>query len=189
MIVNTHTRTHTHTHTHSAACLAEAFCLFSTESSWAPRCNKLQESTEETKPELYLSWDGHYGGLAVQGCWCGVAVPACSVKGSCLSLGRWEARGSTQSSMLASSLAGECIPSGSCPHLQRYSRKPSVYSCDRLCCISSAVWRLGQMEGAHSQARLWFAITTQACSGSAQMKDELCGKQNQQTAWQGVLVR
>lgn len=111
------------------------------------------------------------------------------MKGPFLSLWRWETQGSTRSFIAAGSLVGEWIPSGSCPHLQRYSRKPSTCSRDRLCHSSSAAWKLGQMERAYSQKRLWFVFTIQACSGSAQMKDELCGKQNQQTAWQGVLVR
>lgn len=127
--------------------------------------------------------------IGYAGCWCGAAVPACSGKGPFLSLWRWEAQGSTRSFISAGSLVGEWIPSGSCPHLQRYSRKPSTCSRDRLCHSSSAAWKLGQMERAYSQKRLWFVFTIQACSGSAQMKDELCGKQNQQTAWQGVLVR
>lgn len=181
-------RTHAHTHACSA-CLAEAFCLFSTESSQASRCRKLEELMQETKPELYVGWGGHCGGLAMRGCWCGAAVPACSVKGTSLRLWRWEAQGSTRSFISAGSLVREGIPSGSCPHLHRYSRKPSMCSRNRLCHSSLAVWKLGQMEWAYSQKRFWFVFTIQACSGSAQMKDELCGKHNQQTAWEGVLVR
>lgn len=58
--------------------------------------------------------------IGYAGCWCGAAVPACSGKGPFLSLWRWEAQGSTRSFISAGSLVGEWIPSGSCPHLQRF---------------------------------------------------------------------
>ena len=65
---------------------------------------------QETEPELYEGWGRHCGGLAMQGCWCGVAVPACSVKGTSLRLWRWEAQGSTRSFISAGCWWGNAFP-------------------------------------------------------------------------------
>lgn len=64
----------------------------------------------ETEAEQFAGRGGHCRVLAMRGCWCGVAVPVCSVKGTSLRLWRWEAQGATRSFISAGCWWGKAFP-------------------------------------------------------------------------------
>lgn len=173
-----------HTHTHTHRCLFGRSFLFIQHRilpGFQMQIALRVDAGDRTGTVCRLRWALQRLGYAGMLMWCGRTCLFCERHFS--EAVKVRSPGISQKLHFGWLLVGECVPSGSCPHLQRYSRKPSMCSRDRLCHSSSAVWKLEQMEKKSLQPKeVVIVYKIQACSGSAQMKDELCGKQNQQTA-------
>lgn len=149
-----HTRVRAHTH--STHLLGRRFLFIEQSPCRLPDGESCKNwCKKEADLGLSLGRGGHYGGLAMWGPWRGVAAPAYSGKGNSLRLWRQEAPGSMRRSTAARLVGGRCIPSGSRPHLRRYSRKQCVQqwqATPQLLCS----WKRGQMGRASHQERSWF---------------------------------